>query len=72
MSIAKFEQWLEKEGQGRQLTVLTQNVDGLHLAAGSRNVAEIHGSLFKTQCLSCRDIAINRDSPICEALKDRG
>lgn len=51
---------------------MTQNVDGLHHAAGSHNVAEIHGSLFKTQCMACGDIADNRTSPICEALRSRG
>jgi len=33
--------------------VLTQNIDGLHRAAGSRNVVEIHGDLHKLICLSC-------------------
>ena len=34
--------------------VITQNVDGLHHAAGSRNVIELHGSLDHVVCLSCR------------------
>uniref|UniRef100_A0A1B6J2U7 NAD-dependent protein deacylase n=1 Tax=Homalodisca liturata TaxID=320908 RepID=A0A1B6J2U7_9HEMI len=72
LSIAEFEKKLDHESQGRRLTLLTQNVDGLHLAAGSRNVAEIHGSLFKTQCLSCGEVTVNRDSPICESLRGRG
>lgn len=33
--------------------VITQNVDGLHQEAGSRNVVEIHGSFRRTRCLSC-------------------
>ena len=33
--------------------VITQNIDGLHKKAGSRNVSEIHGSLRETHCLSC-------------------
>jgi NAD-dependent SIR2 family protein deacetylase len=33
--------------------VLTQNVDGLHQRAGSRNVIELHGSLARVLCLSC-------------------
>ena len=33
--------------------VITQNVDGLHQEAGSRNVVEIHGSFQRTRCLSC-------------------
>ena len=34
------------------LTLVTQNVDGLHQRAGSRNVTEFHGNLFATRCLS--------------------
>ena len=33
--------------------VVTQNVDGLHLAAGSRSVVELHGSLARAVCLRC-------------------
>lgn len=35
---------------GTTLTVITQNVDGLHGAAGSRNVIELHGNLSRTRC----------------------
>jgi NAD-dependent deacetylase len=43
------------------LTLLTQNVDGLHPLAGSRNVLEIHGSLWRTRCLSCREVKEHRE-----------
>jgi NAD-dependent deacetylase len=33
--------------------LLTQNVDGLHLRAGSKNVLELHGNIFRARCLSC-------------------
>ena len=33
-----------------QLTLITQNVDGLHQRAGSRNVTEFHGNLFANRC----------------------
>ncbi|KAJ2496659.1 hypothetical protein GGH96_005669 [Coemansia sp. RSA 1972] len=33
--------------------LITQNVDGLHLQAGSRNVLELHGTLKQVKCLSC-------------------
>ena len=33
--------------------LLTQNVDGLHRRAGSRNVLELHGNIFRARCLSC-------------------
>lgn len=40
---------LERE-LGERLTICTQNVDGLHEAAGSRNVLHMHGELFVTRC----------------------
>ena len=35
--------------------VLTQNVDGLHQAAGAESVIELHGSLDRVRCLTCGD-----------------
>ncbi len=35
-------------------TVVTQNVDGLHQAAGARDVIELHGSIWRAVCVSCR------------------
>ncbi len=40
--------------------VITQNVDGLHHAAGSRRVVELHGSLARVRCLDC-GADVNRD-----------
>ena len=37
-------------------TVITQNVDGLHQQAGSRDVVELHGSLWRIRCLDCADL----------------
>ena len=37
--------------------VVTQNVDGLHQAAGARDVVELHGGLGRTVCLACGDVA---------------
>jgi NAD-dependent SIR2 family protein deacetylase len=37
--------------------VITQNVDGLHQAAGARDVVELHGGLDRTICLACGDVA---------------
>lgn len=53
-------------------TLVTQNVDGLHRAAGSRNVLEVHGSLHRTRCLGCgeiKDQGLREMSgvPACEA-----
>lgn len=42
---------------GDRFTLVTQNVDGLHLDAGSANVLEIHGSLRQTRCLACGTVA---------------
>jgi NAD-dependent SIR2 family protein deacetylase len=41
------------EGAGMLLGVVTQNVDGLHRAAGSVRVVELHGALDEVECLAC-------------------
>ena len=46
----------ELEGLGVLAGVITQNVDGLHQAAGSREVVELHGALARVRCLECGDI----------------
>ena len=43
----------ELEQAGRLLAVVTQNIDGLHQMAGSRNVPELHGSVHRNICRSC-------------------
>jgi NAD-dependent deacetylase len=43
----------ELENLGKLQMLVTQNVDGLHQAAGSQNVIELHGSLREAQCLNC-------------------
>jgi NAD-dependent SIR2 family protein deacetylase len=42
---------------GHVSAVITQNVDGLHRAAGSRGVVELHGSLDRVRCLDCGRIS---------------
>jgi NAD-dependent deacetylase len=42
------------EQKGKLLAVITQNIDGLHQAAGSRRVIELHGSSRKFHCMNCR------------------
>ncbi|MCI0742903.1 MAG: NAD-dependent deacylase [Gemmataceae bacterium] len=39
---------------GGNFTLVTQNVDGLHQAAGSKNVLEIHGAIRRVRCTGCR------------------
>ena len=41
------------EAQGRVTQLVTQNVDGLHQAAGSRNVIDLHGRVDVVRCLQC-------------------
>jgi NAD-dependent protein deacetylase/lipoamidase len=43
----------ELERRGLVRTVITQNVDGLHTRAGSRDVIEVHGSIRTASCLAC-------------------
>lgn len=43
----------ELEQMGVLKAVITQNIDGLHQAAGSRKVVELHGNLRECKCLSC-------------------
>lgn len=46
----KLAQW---ERQGKLKAVITQNIDGLHQAAGSKKVLELHGSVHRNYCESC-------------------
>lgn len=41
------------ERRGKLLSVITQNIDGLHQKAGSRRVLELHGSIWRNRCLRC-------------------
>ena len=44
----------ELEQAGKLRAVITQNIDGLHQAAGSKNVLELHGSILRAYCSRCR------------------
>ncbi len=44
----------ELEREGKLRAVVTQNIDGLHQAAGSQNVLELHGSILRAYCSRCR------------------
>ena len=41
------------EPQGKLTAIVTQNIDDLHQRAGSRNVLELHGSVYRNRCLHC-------------------
>ena len=43
----------ELEQAGKLTAVVTQNIDGLHQAAGSRTVYELHGSIHRNYCMEC-------------------
>lgn len=66
LAIAK----LEKIGKIK--TVITQNIDGLHQKAGSKNVLELHGNISKNYCIDCRSsyeieyIIESKEFPICK------
>lgn len=47
---ARLAEW---EREGKLTSVITQNIDGLHQAAGSKNVIELHGSVLRNYCVSC-------------------
>lgn len=43
------------EEMGKLKAIITQNIDGLHQAAGSKNVFELHGSIHRNYCIKCND-----------------
>ena len=43
----------ELEKAGKLKAIITQNIDGLHQAAGSKNVLELHGSIHRNYCMKC-------------------
>lgn len=51
----------ELEQQGVASGVITQNVDGLHLRAGSRRVVELHGTMRRVLCTHCGQVFDRRD-----------
>lgn len=65
----KLAQW---EKQGKLKAVITQNIDGLHQAAGSKTVLELHGSVLRNYCEKCGRfydvyaVKNSEDVPICE------
>ncbi|HWR82669.1 MAG TPA: NAD-dependent deacylase [Candidatus Deferrimicrobium sp.] len=64
-ALAELPRWFER------FTLITQNVDGLHRAAGSVDVLELHGSLYRDKCADCnRPFAGGKDIdpdniPVC-------
>ncbi len=62
----------ELEEKGKLLSVVTQNIDGLHQKAGSKKVYELHGSVHRNTCLKCgktytaEQIAAAKGVPHCD------
>lgn len=59
------------EERGKLKGIITQNIDNLHQLAGSKNVLELHGSVFRNYCMTCGEfycaqyIIEAKDIPIC-------
>jgi NAD-dependent deacetylase len=64
---------------GERMLLVTQNIDGLHQKAGSENVIELHGNLFKTRCSRCdrepfedHDLYLGDRAPACGRCHAKG
>lgn len=68
--IHKYMVKLEKSGKLK--AIVTQNIDGLHTKAGSTNVLELHGTIYKNHCIKCHKfygaeyVFNSKDIPLCE------
>ena len=62
----------ELEEKGKLKCIITQNIDGLDIKAGSKNVLEVHGSIYRNYCTKCNkfysasDIFKSSGIPKCE------
>ena len=54
----------EMERDLPHFTLVTQNIDGLHQAAGSKNILCLHGDIWELRCTRCRYRARNRQTPL--------
>ena len=67
------EKLAELERAGKLKAIVTQNIDGLHQAAGSKNVLELHGSIHRNYCKKCGKcfsaeyIRDTNDIPFCDS-----
>ncbi len=67
----------ELEDKGKLSCVITQNIDGLHQLAGSKNVYELHGSVHRSYCEKCHKffdaiyIKNSKGVPLCDACGGR-
>ena len=69
---AAHQKLAELEKSGKLSAIVTQNIDGLHQAAGSQNVLELHGSILRNYCMKCNKtydahfVKNSQDIPLCE------
>jgi NAD-dependent deacetylase len=54
------------EARAPEFLLATQNVDGLHAAAGSRRLVELHGTLWRLRCIACGRVRDDRRVPLPE------
>lgn len=54
------------EGRFAQFTLITQNIDGLHQTAGSREMIELHGNIWWVRCTGCGQTTEDRRVPLPE------
>lgn len=57
----------EMERAYKDFTLITQNIDGLHEEAGSKNIIELHGNIWRTRCLEEGTLGVLRDVPLRES-----
>ncbi len=51
----------ELEKRGKLIGIITQNIDNLHQAAGSKRVIELHGNYLRAYCMSCGKVYVGED-----------
>ena len=69
-ALARFEKrWRDAGGAMR---IVTQNIDGLHESAGSKDITRLHGSIWHVRCTGCERVFENRDVPITPAFAGCG
>lgn len=62
---------VQQSSRFEEFSVVTQNIDGLHQAAGAENIVELHGNIWQARCLSCktkqdlREIPEDERPPVC-------
>ncbi len=59
-TLAKWEEFFH------EFSVITQNIDGLHAKAGSKNILELHGNIWKVRCTKDKNVTENYTVPLTE------